>query len=139
MYVSWFSSLLRVRGFLMKSIRLICVALVASVVMIVPSTADSFKPVQSEATFKKLLVGKRWINKQNGTTATVHRNHTITGRISGKRFTGKWSWNGKYMCRTYQIAGKRVGKGCVVIKHAPGRYIAIWNKGRGKKVIYHRR
>ena len=76
------------------------------------------------------MVGKRLIAEYG--YVVVHEDGTMSGKIGGKKLTGKWWRKGKYFYRTIKVGSKSLGRDCMTQFLEGDRLTGRRKKGKGK-------
>ena len=93
------------------------------------SAAD--ERITTEQEFRATAVGKKMVTK--GGYVNFGEDGSLSGEFSGKKLTGKWSWEDGYFCRTVKLGGKDRGHDCQVVLATEDGVVLHRKKGQGKK------
>lgn len=90
--------------------------------------------IATEQEYRDTIVGKRLVG-ENG-YVVKHANGTISGKLRGKKVTGKWKWKGKYWCRTVKLGSKSLGSDCQTIFLEGDQLTGRRKKGKGEPFAF---
>lgn len=115
------------------------IALVALASIGIGGAAEGASPgkrrITTEQEYRDELVGKRLVTEHGYVVA--HDDGTISGKIGGKKLTGKWWWKGKYFCGTIKLGGKSRGRDCQTQFLEGDRLTGRRKEGKGKPFAAH--
>ena len=93
--------------------------------------------ITTEQEFREKVVGKRLTNKDGH--VFVREDGTVTGAFGegGEHvLTGRWTWEGRYYCRTVRVGSKDYGRDCQVIEVSGDTFASTTKKGNGKRSVW---
>ena len=86
--------------------------------------------ITTEQEYRDEIVGKRAVTKHG--YVVPHEDGTMSGKIRGKKLTGKWWWKGEYFCRTFKVGSKSYGQDCQTQFLEGDRLTGRRKMGKGK-------
>ena len=97
-------------------------------------SADGASPgkrrITTEQEYRDEVVGKKLITERG--YVVTHEDGTVSGKVGGKKLTGKWWWKGKYFCRTIKLGGRSFGQDCQTQFLEGDKLTGRRKKGKGK-------
>lgn len=114
------------------SFKIVFSAAALALALTTTATAD-FKRIKTEKQMRQLVVGKKLVTG-NG-YSFVNADGTLTGKFSGKKFSGNWIWNGRFWCRNGVLGGKEIGSDCQVWEIDGNKLRYTRKKGKGDAVV----
>lgn len=98
------------------------------------AAADSFKPVSTQADFKK-LIGNKTLTLGNA-YVTIRKNGKLSGKAQGGDFKGRWIFQGGFFCRNLDNSNSFPTENCqtVAVSGKKARFVA--NRGKGTERIW---
>ena len=99
-------------------------------------TADNGR-ITTEQEYRDLVVGKK-LGFSHGYFVS-HEDGVLTGEVAEKQFSGTWTWNDQYLCRTGTLGEKKLRRRCYVIVVSGDEVTYIRDKGKGKEITYRMR
>jgi len=103
-----------------------------------PASAD-WQTISKKSDLQKAVVGKSWVNPQNGAWFRLRRNGKLAGGAGDKELAGAWAWKGKYLCFDRTLGGEAVPSDCVVVQVDGASISTIRKQGRGSRATYIRK
>ena len=79
---------------------------------VVSAQAQEAKQVKDEASYRELIVDKKWTHAWGKTWVKVHSDGTISGDSPRGKIKGTWVWKGSKSCRNGTVGGKQLKEDC---------------------------
>ena len=100
--------------------------------------SDNFLPIESEADFFSLVVGKKLTRINSSSEAILNANGTLTGTGTGGggSFSGTWYWDAKYFCRELDLSGDAGRLDCQTVEF-DGKLVRFTiDRGKGEARVW---
>lgn len=110
--------------------------LIAVSLMLSTPAHAAWKTISSEKELNAKVVGKSFIDPASKGWFRLKKNGSLTGGFEGKKLTGNWDWQGKYVCYNRKLGSKKLPGDCIVIRVNGNKITTTRKKGKGRTTEY---